>query len=391
MTDITSKEIDKTILKNKSSVNIVLPKERIFDINSALHIVPSKYNAHMNNLIKYDDIDETLYLISECKFDYITTTGKVYVYYGNGMFYKRSNYINKHNGYVYTNVRSENGNKQKRLHILLAKTFIPNEYPLLLKLVGHKDDKKENYCLENLYWTNNQENTKDAFKKGINKQLSAEDNKNSFLIKVLDKNTLNIVGVYGSIRECARCIKNITEGTISKMCKNEKMYKPRSRKYIYQKTTQEDFIKYRHLKSVKLIETKPADKSPKIFYLCNDKIGYKEEFDNQTKASKICGLSQAEISHMIKSGSIKNDWYCIYKGTTTYKESSGYDNMINNLDIIVLKNIYNDKIKTYNTSEELKKEFNLSGHDIGHYFKSGHMIMNEWKLIEYKNRNKLKT
>ena len=83
MTDITSKEIDKTILKNKSSVNIVLPKERIFDINSALHIVPSKYNAHMNNLIKYDDIDETLYLISECKFEYKKTTGKVYVYYKN--------------------------------------------------------------------------------------------------------------------------------------------------------------------------------------------------------------------------------------------------------------------------------------------------------------------
>ena len=61
----------------------------------------------------------------------------------------------------------------------------------------------------------------------------AEDNDASIYIKVIDKETNKIVGIYGSLRECERCIDNITLSAIAKvykkreLCsKNEKVYLP---------------------------------------------------------------------------------------------------------------------------------------------------------------------
>lgn len=379
-------ELNRIILKNKNTVNVVLPKEKLFNIEKAVGKKMPNHSRYKNKLIHFSNIKEDLYQLDEFKFDYITTSGNIYLYYGNGMFYKRNKFKNMYNGYIYTAVYDNGSSKQRRLHVLLGKTFIPNPYKKYLKIVGHKNDIKDDFDLSNLYWTNNRENTKDASDKGLMSQKMAEDNENSYLVKVLDKNTLKIVGVYGSIRECDRCIENITMSMIAKMCRNKKLYKPRSRKYIYQIATQEEFDQNISLKGTKLIESKLVDKSPKVFYLCNDEIGYKKEFDNQTQASKICGLSQTTISHMIKNGTIYNGWYCIYKDTIKYKDSSSYENMINTIDTVVVQNIYTNEIKKFNTPKELRDELGLSGHDIKHYFKSGNTIMNEWKLINFENK-----
>ena len=383
-------DIQQIILKNKNTINIVLPQDKLFNDENASHREICNSNKHrVKSLIHIPDICEDLYKLDDSAYDYITTNGDVYVYYGNNMFYKRSVYMNKHNGYIYTTISTTHGNIQRRLHILLAKTFIPNPYSQYLKIVGHKNDDKQDYSLENLYWTNNQENTKDAADKGFNNQPRAEENKNSFYVKVLDKTTHNIVGVYGSITECARCIENINKGFVAKMCKNQDGYNPRSRRYIYQIATAEEFNQNIHLKGMKLTETLPVDKAPKVFLLCNDELGYQKEFDNQVQASKVCGISQAIISRMIKRGDIINGWYCIYRDTIKYTEASSYENMINKLDSVVVENIYTKERKTFQTSAELKSYFGLNGHDVRHYLKTGHTLMNEWKIVSFDNKNNL--
>lgn len=44
------------------------------------------------------------------------------------------------------------------IHRLVALTFIDNPNPEEFTQVGHLDDDKENNCVDNLYWTNAQEN-----------------------------------------------------------------------------------------------------------------------------------------------------------------------------------------------------------------------------------------
>lgn len=384
-------EIKNIILKNKSTIKIVLPKDKLFDYKKAKGRKVDKYNKNRTNkLINIKDIHEDLYKIEESEYDYITTTGNVYIYYGDNMFYKRRCFVNKHNGYVYTAISITNKNVQRRLHILLAKTFIPNPYDKYLKIVGHKNDDKKDYSLENLYWTNNQENTKDASEKGFSEQSKAENNKKSIYVKVLDKDTYKIVGVYGSISECARCIENMSKSSISKMCKVEKPYKPRSRKYIYQVATKKEFEQNSHLNGVKLIESTPVNKTPKVFLLCNDNIGYKQEFDNQVQASKACGISQAMLSHMIREGNSNDGWYCVYKDTIKYTDASSYKNLLDAQEAVIIKNIYTNEQRRFETSESLKDYFKLNGNDIRHYYKTGHTLMSEWKVVGFEQKNSFK-
>lgn len=157
------------------------------------------------------------------------------------MFYPKKTYVNKRNNYVYVSITFKDGvNRSRRLHVLLAKAYISNPDPEHLKLVGHKDDNKQNNKLSNIYWTNNQENTQSAVDHGLNTFKIAEENDTSIYIKVIDSITHKIVGVYGSMRECDRCIENVDIGFIEKVYK-KKNYKPRSKKYIYQEATKEEF------------------------------------------------------------------------------------------------------------------------------------------------------
>lgn len=55
-------------------------------------------------------------------------------------------------GYVYVHLRTPNYSKEVRLHRLIAETFIPN--PDNLPIVNHKDENKENNCVDNLEWCN---------------------------------------------------------------------------------------------------------------------------------------------------------------------------------------------------------------------------------------------
>lgn len=68
-------------------------------------------------------------------------------------------------GYPIVDLYYEDGTKKHcKLHILLAKTFIPNpnNYPI----VRHLDDDKSNYDLSNLAWGTLADNANDAIKNG---------------------------------------------------------------------------------------------------------------------------------------------------------------------------------------------------------------------------------
>jgi hypothetical protein len=179
-------------------------------------------------LIKKDSIKEKLTLIVGSKTDYITPTGKIYKDYGNDLFYPKVNFINKNNGYLYCGITYPEGQKQRRVHILVAEAYIPNpnNYPVVM----HKDNNKSNPIVSNLEWGTTSKNTKDAFKDGlvINKK-GYEDNQ-SIAVCAFDMQH-NLISEYGSVGEASRNI-GVTKTTILNQCNHNVKTKPRCGYYF---------------------------------------------------------------------------------------------------------------------------------------------------------------
>jgi len=116
-------------------------------------------------LIKKDDIKEEMRLIKGSSTDYITPTGNIYKDYGDNMFYHKSVYPNKYNDYLYCGITYNEGQKTKRVHVLVAETYLPNpnNYPIVM----HLDNNKQNCCVNNLKWGTIQENTQQSFNDGL--------------------------------------------------------------------------------------------------------------------------------------------------------------------------------------------------------------------------------
>lgn len=181
-------------------------------------------------LIPKDQIKEELYSIANSDTDYITKTGKIYKDYGNNMYYPKRVFVNHHNGYVYTGITylidGKHVNKQRRVHILLAETFLPNPngYPIVM----HKDNNKENNSLENLKWGTISENTKQAYDDGLARNDKGYKDSQSMPVVMFDVNTDKIIGKYGSISEAAR-ITGVNKQTI----RTQALYKKAIRKPFY--------------------------------------------------------------------------------------------------------------------------------------------------------------
>ena len=120
-----------------------------------------------NYLISKDEINEPIKLIDGSETDYVTPSGKIFSKYEKDKFYPKKNHINKHNGYTYCGIHFPDGNKQRRVHILVAQAFVPN--PNGYTIVGHKNNIKSSTNVDNLYWTTVQENTKRAYEDGLAK------------------------------------------------------------------------------------------------------------------------------------------------------------------------------------------------------------------------------
>lgn len=170
-----------------------------------------------DKLIPRNEIKEELRLIKNSLTDYITPTGVVYKDYGNGLFFPKKNFINKHNGYVYTGITYPNGNKQRRVHILVAESWIPN--PENKPIVMHKDNNKQNNSIDNLKWGTISENTKQAYNDGLVKNNKGFEDNQSYPVVVYDIITNKPIKIFGSCRMCAKEL-GITVRTITLQCRN---------------------------------------------------------------------------------------------------------------------------------------------------------------------------
>ena len=338
-----------------------------------------------NSILKLEDIKEELKLIEGSEIDYITPTGKVYSYREeySGYFLKK-NSINKNNGYTYCGINYKDGRKSSRVHILVAKAFLPN--PNNYRIVGHKHNNKSCTDVNELYWTNTQENTKRAVDDELLQNEKGINNKTSIPVKVVDING-NIVGLYGSARECDRCIENITTPSICKLLKKNGDYTPRSKKYKYIPITKEEYVSFPdELKGVHLIESNlKGSKQPKQFKATNLTTGEIVIYDNQKQFAKKYNLKQSDISKAILNNGCNGNWKFELMQEIDIKESSAYKNYVDRLNNVIIENVNTGKIKEFNTIKELKDYLGLTGHDIRQYINKNYILMDKYKIsiVEY--------
>lgn len=144
------------------------------------------------------------------------------IHYGEYFQYRTT--VNKHNGYVYCTIKyvQENGkteNRQRRLHIVVAETFLAN--PFRLPVVGHKNNIKSDNRASNLYWTTISENTQKAIDDGLLVNSKGYDDSQSYPVVMFDTCTNNELGRYGSASEAEKQT-GISCGTILRQCRYKK-------------------------------------------------------------------------------------------------------------------------------------------------------------------------
>ena len=179
-------------------------------------------------LINRNDIKEEMRLIKGSNTDYITPTGNIYKDYGNNMFYHKSVFPNKNNGYLYCGITYTDKQQQRRVHILVAEAYLPN--PDNLPIVLHLDNNKKNSSVKNLKWGTVKENTQQAFDDKL--QVNSKSWQDSQSIHVCSFNLQGkLLNKYGSVGEASRALR-VTKTTILNQCNHNLKTKPRCGYYF---------------------------------------------------------------------------------------------------------------------------------------------------------------
>ena len=105
-------------------------------------------------------------------------------------------------GYKCVRLTKDGVYKMYKVHRLVANAFILNKGNK--NQVNHIDGNKRNNCFYNLEWVTSSENLKHAFKIGLKKPKINYENNRSISVKMIDKNTNQIIMIFGSLREAER-------------------------------------------------------------------------------------------------------------------------------------------------------------------------------------------
>lgn len=135
---------------------------------------------------------ENLYSIDE--------NGNVYSHRSNK--YLKSN--DDGHGYLYVNLCYFGQHKSKKIHRLVAETFIPN--PNNLPCVNHKDENTHNNNVNNLEWCTYEYNNTygNRLNSIVQKIIDKDDHKQKVKVVKCDKNTHEKISIYKSIGDAAR-------------------------------------------------------------------------------------------------------------------------------------------------------------------------------------------
>lgn len=193
---------------------------------------------YLEKLVDQQSVVEELKLIEGSDTDYITPSGHIYKDYGDNKFFPKKNTLNKANGYLYCGITMSDGTqKQFRVHILVAKAFLPNpnNYPQ----VCHKDDNKQNCHVDNLEWGTASKNTQDAFDRGLAHNDKGYDDSQSMPVCCFDLSK-NLIADYGSVQLAAKAT-GMTPSGILYQCNHKLKTKPRKEYYFRFK---EEYDKY---------------------------------------------------------------------------------------------------------------------------------------------------
>ncbi len=174
-----------------------------------------------DKLIDKSQIKEELRLIKGSQTDYITPSGEIYKDYGDNKFYHKKQWLNW--GYWYCGITYPEGQRQRRVHILVAEAYIPNpnNYPYVL----HIDDNKANKDVSNLKWGTPSENTKAAIDALFLVNDKSWDDSQSIHVCSFDLQG-NLLNKYGSVSEASREL-GVTKTTILNQCNHNVKTKPR--------------------------------------------------------------------------------------------------------------------------------------------------------------------
>lgn len=174
-------------------------------------------------LIDRNEITEEMKLIEGSLTDYITPSGEIYKDYGNNKFFHKAQFTN--HGYWYCNITYPEGQRQRRVHVLVAKAYVPNPDPKKNTIVMHLDSNKENKHYTNLKWGTISENTRQAYDEGMATNDSSWEDSQSIHVCQFDLNG-NLLKKYGSIGEASREL-HIGKSSIIYQCEHKVKTKPR--------------------------------------------------------------------------------------------------------------------------------------------------------------------
>lgn len=171
------KQLPKDAKQIKATVNWCTPDGSIY--GQETRMVPTRWNKkHLTPVAHYGEY-----------FKYSFS-------HAQGYSYCRLKYKDKNGGYI---------QKSRRVHIVIAETFIPN--PNNLPVVGHKNNIKSDNRVDNLYWTTYSENTQKAVNDALLVNDKGYNDSQSKPVIMYETATNKELGRYGSIKEAARLTK----------------------------------------------------------------------------------------------------------------------------------------------------------------------------------------